>query len=130
MDLPTQQPLNPVGPGRVETVEEIEKQVDGIPDPKILSETPEKDRSVFVNLLAALGISIVGTAAVIILLVNPFSGKKIPTSPTTITTNTIDVGLQPNVVFETEYVNPFATTAQYANPFIATKNPFTAFAQQ
>ena len=114
---------------RVDTVEEIERQVDGIPGPKVLSETVVKDKSVFVNLLAILGISVVGATAVIFILFIPFSGKK-STNSSTVTTTTMQVGTQPNVVFETEYVNPFSSTAQYSNPFVATKNPFTAFAQQ
>jgi len=111
-----------ISPRQAGDIQEIEKQVDGIPEPKVLSETAVKDRSVLINLLAALGISIVGTAAVIFLLVIPVQS--------TVTTDTMQVGSQENVVFQTEYVNPFAATSQYSNPFIATKNPFTAFAQQ
>ncbi|HYK08862.1 MAG TPA: hypothetical protein VEW42_05175 [Candidatus Eisenbacteria bacterium] len=129
MDLPAQQPPLPADARRVDTVEQIERQVDGIPGPQILSETPVKDKSMVVNLLAALGILIVGAVAVVFLLFIPFGGKKIANN-STITTTTMQVGSLPNVVVETEYVNPFAPSSQYTNPFIATKNPFTAFAQQ
>jgi len=129
MDLPTQQPPLPADARRVDTVEQIERQVDGIPGPQILSETPVKDKSMLVNLLAGFGILVVGAIAVVFLLFIPFGGKKTTTNSTT-TTTTMQLGSLPNVVVETEYVNPFAASSQYTNPFIATKNPFTVFAQQ
>ncbi|SRR5258706_3258834 len=120
-----------VSPQQVQEMQQIEQQVS--PDgsgPRVISETTEKDRSVLVNLLAALGISVIGIAAVIFLLVIPFSGKKAAVTQPTITTDTMQIGSQPNVVVQNEYINPFASTSQYSNPFIATLNPFTAFAQQ
>ena len=130
MDLPQQIPTQQAP--QINTIAQIEEQVspNGMSGPKMISQTVEKDRSVFVNLLAALGISIVAIVAVIFLLGIPFGAKKPAVTQPIITTDTLQIGTQPNVVVQTEYINPFASSAQYSNPFIATLNPFTAFAQQ
>lgn len=119
MDLSTKQ---------VQEIQEIEKQInpDATTGPKVISQKVEKDRSVLINLLAALGISAAGTAAVILLLVLPV-GKRPQTTQPTITTGTMQI--QPNITVQTVYVNPFETKAQYDNPFIASQNPFTGLKQ-
>lgn len=113
---------------QVEEIQEIEKQVspNGTSGPKVISQKVETDRSVLVNLLAALGISVAGTAAVVLLLVIPV-GKRPQTIQPRITTGTMQV--QPNITVQTVYVNPFETKAQYDNPFIASQNPFTGLTQ-
>lgn len=117
MDLSQQQ---------TQELSEIEKQVNPGEEtgPKVLSQTIEKDRSVLINLLAALGISVTATIAVIVLMVLPFTSKKTTSSQPVITTSTLQIGSQPNIVVTAQYVNPFDANQQYSNPFITSQNPF------
>lgn len=119
-----------LSPKQVEEIQEIEKQVNpnGATGPKVLSEKTEKDKSVLVNLLAAVGISVGATAAIIVLLALPGGVKRKVVQPQ-ITTNTVRLAQSPNITVTTEYVNPFSETAQYSNPFTATQNPFDQFTQ-
>ncbi len=119
-----------LSPQQVQEIQEIEKQVspDGTAGPKVLSEKQEKDTSVVVNLLAAIGISVGAIAAVIVLLVVPINKKKVTQIPQ-VTTNTMQIASSPNITVTTEYVNPFSDTAQYSNPFTTSQNPFAQFTQ-
>ncbi|HSD99054.1 MAG TPA: hypothetical protein VLB73_05195 [Patescibacteria group bacterium] len=116
-----------LSPQQVTEIQEIEKQVNQGQQtgPKILSQTSEKDKSVLVNLLAAVGISVGTIAAVIILVVFPFGKKQVVEQPK-VTTGTLTIA-QPNITVTTEYVNPFSS--QYSNPFVSSQNPFTQFTQ-
>lgn len=117
-----------ISPKQAEEIQEIEKQLGNTTTPHILTQKQEKDRSILINILAALGISATATAAIFVLLLIPVN-KKVVTPQTTVTTNTIPVGNSSSVVLQTEYVNPFSTTAQYDNPFIASQNPFANLSQ-
>lgn len=118
-----------ISPQQASDISEIEKQVapGESSGPKMLSQNVEKDRSMLINLLAGLGISIISIGAVILLVVLPFGGKKSAPQPE-VTQETIQL-LSPNITVQAEYVNPFSQKAQYSNPFIATRNPFTNFTQ-
>lgn len=116
-------------PEQVTKIQEIERQInDHIPTgPQILSQKEEKNaQSTIKNLLAAVGIAVGTTAAVILVLTVPF-GKKITPPTSQMTTSTVQV--EPNITVQATYVNPFSQTAQYNNPFIASQNPFSSLTQ-
>lgn len=116
-----------ISPKQIQEISEIEKQLDqGSPTgPKILSQQQETNRSLLKNLLAAAGIVIGTTLGIIVLVMVPF-GKKTAIQQPQVITGTLTIA-QPNITVTTEYVNPFATSAQYSNPFTASQNPFAQF---
>lgn len=109
---------------KINSIQEIENQVNvGVPTgPQIVSQVEVKDRSVLINVLAGLGISITATAAVLLLLFIPGTKKQAPPTEQTVTTGLLQAS--PNIVVQTVYVNPFSKNSQYNNPFIASQNPF------
>ena len=115
-----------ISPQQAQEIAEIEKQMDKDTGPKILSQKETKDKSSFANVLAAVGITVGATAAVIVLLALPTKKKVVPQP--TIVTSTMQLA-SPNIVVTTEYVNPFSSTAQYENPFTASQNPFANLTQ-
>lgn len=117
-------------------VEQIEKQIAPEEQPHIISqevEGAEGNKTILKNLLASMGIVIVGGSAVLVILFVPFTKKKtvtlIPQETTTTATATIQLSSGPSITVETEYTNPFDTKSQYENPFIASKNPFSTITQ-
>ena len=123
-----------ISPQRVNDAVQIEQQVaepggSSAAGPTVISESVEKDKSVFINLLAGLGITVVSTVAVILLMVIPFTMKKTTPPTPVVTTSTLQVGSQTNIIVQSEYINPFDSSSQYTNPFIASVNPFASLTQ-
>jgi hypothetical protein len=120
-----------LSPQQVQEIQEIERQIDphAKNGPQVISQQEVQDKSILLNILAALGITVAGTTAVILLMIVPFSKKKLATNTLPTKTSTIQVASEPVVVVETEYQNPFDAKTQYTNPFSTTSNPFANLTQ-